>query len=189
MGGASSRILEVAGRRFAENGYRGTSIEEIASEAEISRSSLFWHFGSKEGLLLAVVESTVGSWVSHIADAGEEQRGLAGLRAALVAVHRVHSENPGMARLATLLLSEAAATETSLIPIFTEVEQRMLGLWKKLLSEAADDGDLRPGVDPEKAAAFVNAANFGATQLWSLDPGQYDVAAMEAATLHMVDCL
>jgi AcrR family transcriptional regulator len=188
MGGASGRILEVAAERFAENGYRGTSIEDIAAGAEISRSSLFWHFGSKEGLLRAVIEETLGSWTEGIAEAGQE-RGLAGLRAAVSALNRLHVDNPPMVRLLTLLLSEASATEPGLVPIFAGIEQSMLGLWTRFLTEAAEDGELIPGLDPATAASVVNAATFGSKQLWALNPESHGVAAMEAALLHVVECL
>ena len=189
MGGASGRILEVAAERFATNGYRGTSIEEIAAGAEISRSSLFWHFGSKEGLLRAVIGDTLQGWADVVADAASTDRGLAALRAAVTAMNTVRTENPSMVRLMSLLMGEASATEEALVPIFVEVEQSMLGLWRRWLSEAAEDGELRPGVDPEKAAGVLNAASFGTSQLWALSPEHHSVSDMEQAFLHVIDCL
>ena len=189
MGGASGRILQVAAERFADNGYRGTSIEDIASGAEISRSSLFWHFGSKEGLLRAVIEDTLASWTGTMAEAGEQERGLAGLRASVASMSRLRLENPPMARLLAILLGEASATEPGLIPIFVDIEQSVEALWRRFLVEATEDGNLRPGVDPDQAARVINAASFGMTQLWVLNPAGHDVSAMEEALLHVVDCL
>ena len=189
MGGASERILRVAAERFAENGYRGTSIEDIAVGAEISRSSLFWHFGSKEGLLRAVIEDLLGSWMGTIGDKGNEQRGLAAVRTAVVVTSELHAENPAWVRLMSLLIGEASATETSLLPLFIDMEEHMLGLWRRWLSEAAEDGELRPGADPDKAAAIINAAVFGMKHLWALKPEHYEASAMEEALLHVVDCL
>jgi AcrR family transcriptional regulator len=189
MGGASGRILQVAAERFAENGYRGTSIEEIAAGAEISRRSLFWHFGSKEGLLRAVIEDTLGAWTETMAEAGDEQRGLAGLRAAVGAMTGLHKENPSMVRLLALLLGEASATEPALVPVFVEIERSVLKLWRGFLVQAAEDGELRPGVNPDQAAAVINAAAFGARQLWALNPEDHPVGTTEAALLHVIDCL
>jgi len=47
-------ILDAALRRFAHYGFRRTSMEEIAREAELSRSALYQHFGSKEEILRAL---------------------------------------------------------------------------------------------------------------------------------------
>src|SRR3990172_3672518 len=47
------QIVEVAMRHFAENGYRGARVEDIASEVGVAKGTVFLHFGSKEGLFLA----------------------------------------------------------------------------------------------------------------------------------------
>lgn len=49
-----TRILEAAGRLFAKKGHDNTSLREITAEAQVNVSSVHYHFGSKEGLILAV---------------------------------------------------------------------------------------------------------------------------------------
>jgi TetR/AcrR family transcriptional regulator, regulator of cefoperazone and chloramphenicol sensitivity len=51
-----SLILEVARRRFAEHGYTATGVRPIAEEAGVSVATLYTAFGSKHGLLLALVD-------------------------------------------------------------------------------------------------------------------------------------
>lgn len=48
-------ILEAATELFAEKGYAGTSTSEIANKAEVAEGTIFKHFKSKKGLLLAIV--------------------------------------------------------------------------------------------------------------------------------------
>ncbi|HJS27421.1 MAG TPA: helix-turn-helix domain-containing protein, partial [Actinomycetota bacterium] len=50
------QIVTVAMRRFADQGYRGARIEDIASEVGVAKGTVFLHFGSKEGLFLAAYE-------------------------------------------------------------------------------------------------------------------------------------
>ena len=59
-GGRRDRIVEVAMRHFAEHGYRGARIEDIAAEVGIAKGTVFLHFGSKEGLFLEVYQRAVG---------------------------------------------------------------------------------------------------------------------------------
>lgn len=59
------QLLEASARLFAARGYIGTSIRDIASEVGMLPGSLYYHFKSKEDLLLAVH----GQGVSHIFDA------------------------------------------------------------------------------------------------------------------------
>jgi AcrR family transcriptional regulator len=58
--GKRELILDVAMRHFAEHGYRGAHIEDIAGEVGVAKGTVFLHFGSKEGLFLAAYERAVG---------------------------------------------------------------------------------------------------------------------------------
>ena len=49
------QILNVAERLFAENGFAGTSLRSVVREADVNLSAVNYHFGSKEGLLRAVI--------------------------------------------------------------------------------------------------------------------------------------
>lgn len=49
-------MLQVAARVFAANGYHGTSMDDIASQADISKPLLYRYFGSKDGLYIALIE-------------------------------------------------------------------------------------------------------------------------------------
>lgn len=52
-------IVETAMRHFAERGYQGARIEDVASELDIAKGSIFQHFGSKAGLFFAVYQRAV----------------------------------------------------------------------------------------------------------------------------------
>jgi AcrR family transcriptional regulator len=52
-------ILDVAMRHFADHGYRGARVEDIAAEVGIAKGTVFLHFGSKEGLFLAAYQRAV----------------------------------------------------------------------------------------------------------------------------------
>jgi AcrR family transcriptional regulator len=67
--GAASRarILEAATELFATRGYAATGLQEICRRAGIEKAALYWHFGSKEGLLAAVVDHMDAEFVEHVA--------------------------------------------------------------------------------------------------------------------------
>ena len=56
--GTSSRddILDVAGQIMSSHGYEGTSIAVLSKATGLNVSSIYWHFGSKAGLLAALME-------------------------------------------------------------------------------------------------------------------------------------
>ena len=57
--GRRERILDAAMRHFAEDGYRGARIEDIASEVGVAKGTVFLDFSSKEGLFLAAFQRAV----------------------------------------------------------------------------------------------------------------------------------
>ena len=66
-------IVESAMRQFAEHGYQGAKVEDIAIELGIAKGSIFQHFGSKAGLFLQAYKRavlTLPAWL----DAPEEVR-------------------------------------------------------------------------------------------------------------------
>ena len=50
------RILAAARRIVAERGLAELSVQNVVSEAQVSKSAISYHFGSKDGLILALVE-------------------------------------------------------------------------------------------------------------------------------------
>ena len=57
------RILEAATQLMTEHGYAATSISMITKMSGLPASSTYWHFGSKEQLLGAVIESAATTWL------------------------------------------------------------------------------------------------------------------------------
>ncbi|MEN5075694.1 TetR/AcrR family transcriptional regulator [Isoptericola cucumis] len=53
------QLLEVGRVLFAEKGFEGTSVEEIAARAEVSKPVVYEHFGGKEGVYAVVVDREV----------------------------------------------------------------------------------------------------------------------------------
>lgn len=59
-----ARILETAGRLFAEHGYAETTSKSIAAQAAVDLASVNYHFGSRSGLYLAVLTEAHRRFVS-----------------------------------------------------------------------------------------------------------------------------
>lgn len=53
-----SAILNKAADLFAENGYAGTSMSDLADVLGLSKAAIYHHFESKESILMTLVEST-----------------------------------------------------------------------------------------------------------------------------------
>lgn len=72
MEATRARLLATARRAFATQGYAQTSMDEFTAQAGLTRGALYHHFGSKQGLLTAVIEqieAEVGERLQAVSDA------------------------------------------------------------------------------------------------------------------------
>jgi AcrR family transcriptional regulator len=60
------RIVSVAMRHFAERGYEGVRIEEIARDADVAKGAVFGYFSSKAGLFLAAYQAAARSFSTYL---------------------------------------------------------------------------------------------------------------------------
>jgi AcrR family transcriptional regulator len=59
--GTKRNIVEVATREFAQKGYGGARVDAIAARTRTSKRMIYYYFGGKEGLYLAVLEEAYSS--------------------------------------------------------------------------------------------------------------------------------
>jgi len=59
------RVIRAAAELFAARGFAGSSISAIRDASGALPSSIYWEFGSKEGLLLAVLEDSAARWLEQ----------------------------------------------------------------------------------------------------------------------------
>lgn len=67
------QLLGVSRRLFADKGYEGTTVEEIAAKAGVSKPVVYEHFGGKEGMYAVVVDREIQSLLDAITGALCEQ--------------------------------------------------------------------------------------------------------------------
>ena len=92
-------ILDATERLMATRGYAATSINDIRKACGLPPSSIYWHFGSKEGVLAAVMERGADRFFAAIptSEGAEEQ---------LAVLSRLQSQHPDFLRLFYLLSLE-----------------------------------------------------------------------------------
>jgi AcrR family transcriptional regulator len=114
-----SDLLAIARALFADHGYAGVSMADIASKAGLKKSSLFHHFPTKDGLYRDVLDQVLGEIGGTVyAAIGAADRGfLERLDSASAAVARSLGEDATRARLIMreLLNHDGAAAHVDMI--------------------------------------------------------------------------
>jgi AcrR family transcriptional regulator len=87
------QLLDIGRRLFAERGLDGTSIEEIAAQAGVSKPVVYEHFGGKEGLYAVVVDREVERFLTMATTLLEGEDTRDKFEAAAIALLRYIEEN------------------------------------------------------------------------------------------------
>ncbi|MEZ5149940.1 TetR/AcrR family transcriptional regulator [Rhodococcus zopfii] len=167
------QLIEIGRALFAERGYEGTSIEEIAQRAAVSKPVVYEHFGGKEGLYAVVVDREMTVLMSMVTASLTQNRSRVRVeRAALALLTYIEERTDGFRIL--VRDSPVAAEEGTYSSLLNEA-MRQVGT---LLA-----GDFsRRGLDPELAPLYAQAlvGMVATTATWWLDersPSKEVVAA------------
>lgn len=177
------QLISVARGLFAERGLEGTSVEEIAAHAQVSKPVVYEHFGGKEGLYAVVVDRevrTLHDGIVHAIDRPASPRRL--IELGTLALLTYIDENPDGFRIVardsspytqggsfqTILSSIASRVEGLLgeqfsqrgydpyiAPLYSQMLVGLVALAGQWWVDARDD---TPMDKPQVAAHLVNLA-------------------------------
>jgi AcrR family transcriptional regulator len=146
-----SRLLEVARALFAERGYEGTSVRDIAEAADANLAAVGYHFGSKEGLYQQVLKSQVEPLAERIEGVcGTPAAPLDKMEAIVRAVFEHIRVRPQMPPLIARELAAGREVNAALVDTFRRVMPAVVGV----ITAGQREGAIRPG-DPVLIALSV----------------------------------
>jgi AcrR family transcriptional regulator len=159
---------------FGTVGYNKGSLREVSERVGISQAGLLHHFPSKEHLLEAVL-----TWRDDDARAmmGEPFPTGVDLLRGLVELARVNEGRPQLIELHVIVSGEGTSAEHPLHEYFVRRYEYIFELFKGAFDEAAERGELRPGVDSAVSSRAVIALLDGLQLQWLLHRDQVDMAA------------
>jgi AcrR family transcriptional regulator len=158
------RILGVAERLLARNGWRNTSLAQIAREAGVTVAGVLHHFESKEQLLNAVLDARDADDENH----ADYRSG--DLITELGRVPERFDRSPELVGTFTVLLVENIAPDAPLHDRLLKRYQDAAGIITAIIRRGQVSGQYRTDVDAASKAVEILAFINGMETLWLLDP-------------------
>jgi AcrR family transcriptional regulator len=167
------QLIAVSRALFASRGFEGTSVEEIAARAQVSKPVVYEHFGGKEGLYAVVVDREVRTLLDGMQGSLTSGRQRELIEQAALALLDYIEHNPDGFRILARD-SSVGSTTGSFASILSDVASQVEGI---LVAEFK-----RQGLDPKTAPMYAQmlVGMVAMTGQWWLDarrPKKPEVAA------------
>ena len=158
-----TELARQAARLFAEKGYHGTSIGDLADSMGVQKGSLYAHIEGKEDLLYETMRGGAAAFHGARDSVPDDAPPAEKVRLALRAHLRVVSEQLDVA---TVFVQEWKYLEGERLEEIVSERRRYEERIRELFREGRDLGELRADLDVTAAAlAFLSAANWAYTWL------------------------
>jgi TetR/AcrR family fatty acid metabolism transcriptional regulator len=166
------QIVDTARRLFGERGTTDVSMDEIAAEAGVARSTVYVYFANRDELLGACVQSmydrlqeTIGQIVV------DDTPPLERLRALVLGVLERIDESPEFFRLAMATQATTTAAGSAAVGgVLMMIGLDMIRVLDELVTAGIEAGAFRPDLDPERAVVLVGQQIYGALTVRAGEP-------------------
>ena len=164
------RVLDAAERIMAEQGFEAATIARVVEESGIPLSSVYHYFGSKDGILLAVMERGADRFFADLPDltrrAGRPAQHLARVVSAVIGTLERH---PDFLRLLIVFSAQPPADGGEIQAVVGRIREHALDLLRAQIAAAFGEDPRNPVTD--QLARFALAAVDGAFVATQADHG------------------
>lgn len=153
-------IMETAEALFAEKGFHGTSVRDIAEMAHVNLAMISYYFGSKEKLLEALFQYR-GEASKMTIESIIESPGISAMEKVYLLVDNYMDKLMGQQCFHRIMAREQVLNNTSVITsLILEMKKRNLELIEKLIKEGQENGEFRSNIDvPMMMTTIIGTAH------------------------------
>lgn len=178
------RILDAAAHVLSRQGYAGTRLTDVAEVAEIQPPAIYYYFPSREDL----IEEVMWSGIAHMADHVQSELDALPLEATAMDRIEVAVESHLRYQLEISDYTTASIRNAGQIPEhirlrYSQEANRYGDIWRKLIQDAKQDGELRPELEPRAARMLVLGALNWAAEWWNPRRGSIEQVVRTAKVL------
>lgn len=151
-------IVAIATTHFADKGFAGARVDEIAAATATSKRMIYYHFGSKEGLYRAVLTEAYRGIRSAELDAGlDDLPALAALERLTALTFDYHFEHPELVRL---VMDENMRQAPHVGSVVEAHNETVLPGTQALIDRGVAEGTMRPGIEAVDLHMTISALAF-----------------------------
>lgn len=157
------RIVAAAGSLFAESGYVGTTVAQVAARADVAVDTVYTSVGRKPQLVLAVVDDILGGEAGPVP--AEQRDYVVAVRAAPDARAKLTTYASAMGRIAPRLapvvaaLVRAGEDDAECRAVALGLEERRAGNMRLMAADLRVTGELRSDLDDAAVADVIWSTN------------------------------
>ncbi|MDE0802870.1 MAG: helix-turn-helix domain containing protein [Acidimicrobiales bacterium] len=152
--GARDRLIDAAERCFTRFGAAKTTLEDIASEAGVSRATVYRYFdGGRDEIVLGVVLREARLFLESLQRRLQRETDLSGsiVEGVVYTVATVKKND----QLAILFAPDVAGQTSAIAGASTALFEITTDFLRPIFETARQEGQLRPGIEAEDASEFV----------------------------------
>lgn len=171
-------LLDAAEQTFCRLGVSGTTLDEVARAAGVTRGAVYWHFSGKEDLFQAMCDRSVLPLERMLEQVSHQKHDdpLAALSQVTVDALRAIAGSARTRAVLEILLHKCESTSmTSDTAGMRQSDQTCIASLERLLRQAVTRRQLPKNTDVKLAARAVDAYMSGLVRQWVVDPTIYDL--------------
>ena len=140
------KILEIATKSFAEKGYNGTSMREIAESLNITKAALYYHFPGKEEIFSACLTHFIGQLVSSLEKLAKADKTIwEKLRLLIGGMCNFSTDSPHTFMLFKQVMSQSFDKEIDMAMLHSYFKRQQKAI-RTIVSKGVEKGELRDDI-------------------------------------------
>lgn len=181
------RLLDATAEVLSRKGFAGTRLSDIAEQAHVEAPAIYYYYPSRQDLIEEVMYTGAAAMKAHLeqalaalpADATPAERIAAAVEAHLRNELEISDYSHAIIRNGNQLPEPVSRRALAEIARYNEI-------WRGLVTELADAGQLRPDIDPALARMIVLGALNWAAEWWDPERGSIEtiISTAQSMVLH-----
>lgn len=175
-----ARILDAAEQVFQRKGVLSASLNDIATEAGVTRGAIYWHFKNKHDVFMAMVERgrLLFDMMSEKAEDPTEPDPLGKLAEFMVYLLQMVVNDPAQQRIFDIMFHkcEFSGDNLELLALQRDKCRQSSSRMGRVLDNAIARQQLPSTLDVSRAVVWLHSQLTGMIMFWLLDPDSVDLA-------------